>query len=228
MSLSQSFTEHYMTLEPDTHVEPPIPAPRPEQHFEDAGLIRQGESFELDIDASTAKKVATEIKQLEGAGYQFEGAEASVAVLMRRASPNYKPAFHLENLRVVVDSQGAPHEAAEATVEIRVQDNLVTSKANGTGPVAALDNAMREALRPYFPQLERSRLADYRVRTLDTDSGTSAIGRVMIDFKDGTKRWTTVGASPNIIEASCKALKDAFEYAILENSRARRILSAAG
>jgi 2-isopropylmalate synthase len=228
MSLSQSFTEHYMAMEPDTHDAVASSTSQPDSPNENSTLIKQGEAFELDIDANTAKKVATEIKQLEGAGYQFDGAEASVAVLMRRASPNYKPAFHLENLRVVVDSQGAPHEAAEATVEIRVQDHLVTSKAYGNGPVAALDNAMREALRPYFPQLERSKMADYRVRTLDADSGTSAIGRVMIDFIDGTKRWTTVGASPNIIEASCKALKDAFEYAILENSRARRILSAAG
>jgi 2-isopropylmalate synthase len=228
MSLSQSFTEHYLDLEPEPHIETATPVRQPQPSADDSTLMKQGEEFEVDIDANTAKKVATEIKQLEGAGYQFDGAEASVAVLMRRASPNYRPAFHLENLRVVVDSQGAPHEAAEATVEIRVQDNVVTSKAYGNGPVAALDNAMREALRPYFPQLERSRMADYRVRTLDAEHGTSAIGRVMIDFKDGTKRWTTVGASPNIIEASCKALKDAFEYAILESSRARHVLSAAG
>ena len=216
MNLSQAFTEHYMSLEPEPHAstnEPPV---------------NQGEEFEVEIDARTAKKVASEIEQLEGCGYQFEGAEASVAVLMRRASPNYRPSFHLENLRVVTDSQGAPHEAAKATVTIRVENTVVETVGYGNGPIAAMDSAMREALRPHFPELKSSRLADYRVRTLDADSGTSAIARVMIDFKNGNKRWTTVGASPNIIEASCNALKDAFEYAILEKARASRILFAAG
>lgn len=216
MNLSQAFTEHYMSLEPEPHA-----------RSNDAP-INQSEEFEVEIDARTAKKVASEIEQLEGCGYQFEGAEASVAVLMRRASPNYRPSFHLENLRVVVDSQGAPHEAAKATVTIRVENTVVETVGYGNGPVAAMDAAMRDALRPHFPELKSSRLADYRVRTLDADSGTSAIARVMIDFKNGSKRWTTVGASPNIIEASCNALKDAFEYAILEKARASRILFAAG
>ena len=216
MNLSQAFTEHYMSLEPESHA-PANDSP-----------INQSEEFEVEIDARTAKKVASEIEQLEGCGYQFEGAEASVAVLMRRASPNYRPSFHLENLRVVVDSQGAPHEAAKATVTIRVENTVVETVGYGNGPVAAMDAAMRDALRPHFPELKSSRLADYRVRTLDADSGTSAIARVMIDFKNGSKRWTTVGASPNIIEASCNALKDAFEYAILEKARASRILFAAG
>ena len=216
MNLSQAFTKHYMSLEPEPHA-----------RSNDAP-INQSEEFEVEIDARTAKKVASEIEQLEGCGYQFEGAEASVAVLMRRASPNYRPSFHLENLRVVVDSQGAPHEAAKATVTIRVENTVVETVGYGNGPVAAMDAAMRDALRPHFPELKSSRLADYRVRTLDADSGTSAIARVMIDFKNGSKRWTTVGASPNIIEASCNALKDAFEYAILEKARASRILFAAG
>ena len=216
MNLSQAFTEHYMSLEPEPHT-----------RSNDAP-VNQSEEFEVEIDARTAKKVASEIEQLEGCGYQFEGAEASVAVLMRRASPNYRPSFHLENLRVVVDSQGAPHEAAKATVTIRVENTVVETVGYGNGPVAAMDAAMRDALRPHFPELKSSRLADYRVRTLDADSGTSAIARVMIDFKNGSKRWTTVGASPNIIEASCNALKDAFEYAILEKARASRILFAAG
>ena len=111
---------------------------------------------------------------------------------------------------------------------IRVENTVVETVGYGNGPVAAMDAAMRDALRPHFPELKSSRLADYRVRTLDADSGTSAIARVMIDFKNGSKRWTTVGASPNIIEASCNALKDAFEYAILEKARASRILFAAG
>ena len=216
MNLSQAFTEHYMNIDPEPH------APT------SSSTLNQGEEFEVGIDARTAKKVASEIEQLEGCGYQFEGAEASVAVLMRRASPHYRPSFHLENLRVVVDSQGAPHEAAKATVTVRVKNTTVETVGYGNGPVAAMDAAMRDALRPHFPELKTSRLADYRVRTLDADSGTSAIARVMIDFKDGSKRWTTVGASPNIIEASCNALKDAFEYAILENARASRILFAAG
>ena len=216
MNLSQAFTEHYMSLEPEPHT-----------RSNDAP-VNQSEEFEVEIDARTAKKVASEIEQLEGCGYQFEGAEASVAVLMRRASPNYRPSFHLENLRVVVDSQGAPHEATKATATIRVENTVVETVGYGNGPVAAMDAAMRDALRPHFPELKSSRLADYRVRTLDADSGTSAIARVMIDFKNGSKRWTTVGASPNIIEASCNALKDAFEYAILEKARASRILFAAG
>ena len=155
-----------------------------------------------------------EIKNLEARGFSFEAAEASVAMMMRRQQPGYAPPFELIDLTVTVEHRKGRGIFAEATVKISVRGEILHTVAEGIGPVNALDSALRKALTPVYPALEGFQLADYKVRILDSDNGTAAITRVLIDTQNGTHRWSTVGASPNIIEASWQALADSMEYGL--------------
>lgn len=191
-------------------------------------VLSKAEEFALEVDAEVASLVAAEIKDLENTGYCFEGAEASIAMLLRRRQPEYEAPFELLNLRAVVDDRQGDDFGSEASVKVRVQGKVMHTVAEGNGPVDALDKALRKALVPVFPDLKNFRLSDYKVRILDGNKGPAATTRVLVDFVHGSKIWTTVGASPNIIEASCRALTDAFEYALQEVAHARQVLSAAG
>jgi len=135
---------------------------------------------------------------------------------MKRQEMNYKAPFEMIDFTVMVEHRRGRGIFAEATVKVCVpgSDEILHTVAEGNGPVNALDKAMRKALSPHYPVLEKFQLADYKVRILDSDNGTSAITRVLIDTQNGTKRWTTVGASANIIEASWRALADAIEYGL--------------
>jgi len=171
--------------------------------------------LELERDDKVAE-VLNEIKALEAQGFAFEAAEASVAMMMKRQDANYKAPFELIDFTVNVDHRQGRGIFAEATVKVRVpgSDHVLHTAAEGNGPVNALDNALRKALLPHYPVLSEFQLADYKVRILDGADGTSAVTRVLIDTHNGTKRWTTVGASVNIIEASWRALADALEYGL--------------
>jgi 2-isopropylmalate synthase len=142
--------------------------------------------------------------------------EASVAMMMKRQAPGYRPPFELIDFTVNVEHRLGRGIFAEATVKVRVpgRDEVFHTAAEGNGPVNALDTALRKALVPHYPMLSGFQLADYKVRILDGTDGTSAITRVLIDTHNGARRWTTVGASPNIIEASWRALADAIEYGL--------------
>ncbi|MFQ5804793.1 MAG: alpha-isopropylmalate synthase regulatory domain-containing protein, partial [Candidatus Methylomirabilales bacterium] len=155
------------------------------------------------------------IKQLENEGFTFESAEASVDMMLRRTQPDYKPPFELVDFMVVVEHREGRGLLAEATVKVRVDDEVVHTAAEGNGPVNALDAALRKALLPFYPQLETFHLSDYKVRILDSEAGTAAKTRVLIDTSDGHNHWSTVGASTNIIEASWRALVDSVEYGLL-------------
>jgi 2-isopropylmalate synthase len=157
-------------------------------------MLSKAEEFGLDVTREEAIKVLEEIKVLEAEGYVFEGAEASVAVRLHRAKPDYQPIFKL--------------------IEIDVDGEVVHTAAEGNGPVNALDRALRKALVPRYPQLADFQLADYKVRILDGGNGTGAITRVMIDTQNSGKRWSTVGACTNIIRASWLALMDSVEYGL--------------
>ena len=172
---------------------------------------RQG----LDTDRERAGEVLKKVKELEHQGYSFEGAEASVELLLRRSQTGYKPPFELVDFMVVVEYREGRGPVCEATVKVRVDDDLFHTVAEGNGPVNALNLALRKALATTFPELESIHLLDYKVRILDT-GGTAATTRVHIDFEHGRSRWTTIGASTNIIEASWTALADGVEYAIVE------------
>jgi 2-isopropylmalate synthase len=170
------------------------------------------------VDGESARQVLGQIKQLESQGFTFEGAEASVSVLLRRIQPGYRPPFQLIDFTVVVEHRQGRGILAEATVKVRIGDQVIHTAAEGNGPVSALDAALRKALLDAFPQLAAIRLDDYKVRILDSENGTSAGVRVLIDTKNGVRRWSTVGASTNIIEASWRAMADSLEYALSDEA----------
>jgi 2-isopropylmalate synthase len=177
-------------------------------------MLSKAEEFGLDVTREEAVKVLDEIKALEAEGYVFEGAEASVAVRLHRAKPDYQPIFKLIDFTVIVEDRRGRGTIAEAMVKLDVDGDVVHTAAEGNGPVNALDQALRKALVPRYPQLAEFQLADYKVRILDGNNGTSAITRVMIDTQNSGKRWSTVGACTNIIRASWLALVDSVEYGL--------------
>jgi len=160
------------------------------------------------------------VKDREAAGYTFEVADASLELLIRRGDGWRQPFFEVESFRVSVEKREPEAPLAEATVKVRAHAERLISTAEGHGPVGALDNALRAALSPIYPDLEDIVLTDYRVRVLDQKEGTAAVVRVLIDTSDGEKEWTTVGVSDNVIEASWEALTDSLLYGLL-HARAR-------
>jgi 2-isopropylmalate synthase len=158
--------------------------------------------------------VLQRIKTLEHKGFTFEGADASVEMMLYRSREDYTPPFHMIDFMVVVEHREGRGLFAEATMKLRVGDQIFHTAAEGNGPVNALDAALRKALVPVYPRLAEFDLADYKVHILDGEAGTAATTRVLIDVQNGTRRWSTVGASANIIEASWFALADAVEYGI--------------
>ncbi|GIW19471.1 MAG: citramalate synthase [Tepidiforma sp.] len=165
------------------------------------------------------KRLLELVKEREAQGYQYEGAEASFEMLVRRSLPGYRPPFELEDFviverRRVRKGDGGNEMLAEAMVKLTINGETIHTAHEGNGPVNALDGAVRKALNPLFPQLEQVKLVDYKVRILDSQSATGARVRVLIESTDGTRHWTTVGSSTDIIEASWLALADALEYAL--------------
>ena len=161
-------------------------------------------------------EVLNELKLLESQGFSFEAAEASVAMMLRRRQKEYVPPFQLIDLTVTVEHRDGRGIFAEATVKVRVNGEIIHTAAEGTGPVNALDTAIRKALTPVYPRLGAFHLADYKVRILNGERGTAATTRVLVETRNGTHRWSTVGASANIIEASWQALADSIEYGLSE------------
>ncbi|MBS1957070.1 MAG: citramalate synthase [Cyanobacteria bacterium SZAS-4] len=159
--------------------------------------------------------VLEQVKDMEGKGYQFEDAEGTVELMMRRCAPGYKAPFEKIDMMVVVSDRVHTGMTAEAVVKLRMNGEVVHTAAEGGGPVHALDQALRKALLPSYPQLKEVRLADYKVRILDPDQATDATTRVVIEAACGEERWSTVGCSQNIIEASCQALMDTLELFLL-------------
>ncbi|MGB9673835.1 MAG: citramalate synthase, partial [Anaerolineales bacterium] len=178
-------------------------------------LIEKSQELGVPLNSEQARHLLNEIKQLEAKGFTFEGAEASVNVMFKRAQPDYQPPFELIDFTVVVENRQGRGMLAEATVKVRVGDRIIHTAAEGNGPVNALDAALRKALEDVFPAIREVRLDDYKVRIVDSENGTASAVRVLIDTKNGTRRWSTVGASTNIIEASWRAIADSFEYALV-------------
>ena len=178
-------------------------------------LLSKAEEYGLGDEAATGvADVLNEIKTLESQGFSFEAAEASVALMLRRQRPGYQEPFELIDFAVNVEHRQGRGIFAEATVKVRVNGEVQHTVAEGNGPVNALDAALRKALLPHYPAVGHFQLADYKVRILDGANGTAATTRVLIDTQNGTRRWSTVGASANIIEASWRALADAVEYGL--------------
>ncbi|HIE09241.1 MAG TPA: citramalate synthase, partial [Armatimonadetes bacterium] len=171
--------------------------------------------LELDKASPVVREVLREVKELESQGYQFEGAEGSFELLLRRRAGQYRKLFDILHMRVIVEKRGE-EVVAEATLKLKVGEKVEHTVAEGDGPVHALDNALRKALERHFPELSDIRLTDFKVRVVDSPSGTAAKVRVLLESrdKDGTA-WTTIGVSTNIIEASWQALCEGIEYGLL-------------
>jgi 2-isopropylmalate synthase len=179
-------------------------------------VLSKAEEFGLHLDGGPGvAEVLNEIKALEAKGFSFEAAEASVALMLKRQQPGYACPFELIDFAVNVEHRMGRGLFAEASVKVRVKNEVIHTVAEGNGPVNALDAAIRKALSPVYPSINKFHLADYKVRILDGEHGTAAVTRVLIDTQNGTYRWSTVGASQNIIEASWHALADSVEYGLL-------------
>jgi len=166
----------------------------------------------LSKDSPETKLIIDRLKQLEHEGYQFEGAESSFELVIRKILGKYKPSFELKEFKVIVNEPSIDGVNSSAMIKIKVDSQEEITAAEGDGPVNALDNAVRKALERFYPQVKEIKLTDYKVRVLDSSSATAAKVRVLIESGDGKDVWTTIGVSTDIIEASWVALVDSIEY----------------
>lgn len=179
-------------------------------------LLSKAEEYDLPYNGNLdLSEVLNEVKALEAKGFSFETAEGSVLLMLKRQEEAYQPPFELIDFTVVVEHRRGRGIFAEATVKVKVEDEIMHTAAEGNGPVNALDSALRKALIGHYPEVSLFNLVDYKVRILDGNNGTGATTRVLIDSKNGTHAWSTVGASTNIIEASWRALSDSVEYGLM-------------
>lgn len=168
--------------------------------------------------SSLVSDLLNALKEKEGQGYQYEGAEASFEILVQKTLGRHRSAFELIAYRVIVEEKNAAQRLAEATVKLRVMGQEEYTVAEGDGPVNALDAALRKALTKFYPSLRDVHLTDFKVRVLDAKQGTAAKVRVLIESRDSERSWSTLGVSENIIEASWEALVDSIEYKLMKNA----------
>lgn len=183
----------------------------------ESSILYKAKEFNIDVDKDSrvVKEVVKRIKDLEMHGYQFEAAEGSLELLIKKKLGIHKVYFELVGFRIIVEKKERSQPVTEATILVKVGDRMEHTAALGKGPVNALDNALRKALYKFYPVLEKMDLVDYKVRVLSTKDGTGAATRVLIQSSDGKHTWGTVGVSENIIEASWRALVDSIDYKLL-------------
>jgi len=184
-----------------------------------ANILRKAEECGITLtnESTQLQDIITQLKELEGQGFQFEGAEASFELLMKKALGLHKRFFDLIGFRVIIEKRKEGDEPlSEATIMVRVSGHIEHTAATGNGPVNALDNALRKALEKFYPALRHVKLLDYKVRVLTAGKGTTARVRVLVESGDKENRWGTVGVSENIIEASYQAIVDSVEYKLLK------------
>ncbi len=194
-----------------------------------SGMSLKAKELGVDLDDRAAAVLTDELKDLEAKGFVFEAADASLELLMRRAAGWRQPFFRIEGWRVttyhrlpgdVAGADGPDTDASvdtEATIKVWVGDERLIAVGEGNGPVNALDTALRRAILPSYPALQHLLLIDFKVRVLDSSSGTGAVTRVLIDSTDGERTWSTIGVSENVIEASWQALSDAVVWLLLHS-----------
>jgi 2-isopropylmalate synthase len=177
-------------------------------------MVERASEAGLEIDDATAARSLERIKQLEHGGYQFEAADASLELLLRKESGDYEPLFRLESWRVIVEKRADGKVETEATIKIWLDGERYVRTAEGNGPVNALDRALRDAIGEIHPHLKDIDLVNFKVRIIDEAKGTGAVTRVLIDASDGHDVWGSIGVSENLIAASWEALVDSLEYAM--------------
>lgn len=180
-----------------------------------SNILAKAEEFNINLDSKdpVTQEILEEIKDMENRGFQFEGAEASFELMMKKALGTHRNYFQVMGFRVLDEKRTDEQKpTAEATVKIKVGGKVEHTAAEGHGPVNALDNALRKALEKFYPKLKEVKLHDYKVRVLPAGQGTASSIRVLIESGDKSSRWGTVGVSDNIIDASYQALIDAIDY----------------
>jgi 2-isopropylmalate synthase len=192
-----------------------------------SNVLAKARSFGIELDKNnpTTGQILQHLKDLEHEGYQFEAAEASFELLMREALGKRQNFFEIKGFQVHCDLvQGEKITSALATVKVAVNGKDILEAAEGNGPVAALDAALRKALTNFYPHIAEFELTDYKVRILNGHTGTAAKTRVLVESGNGHQRWTTVGVSTNILEASYQAVVEGLEYGLLLHSQAEAAL----
>lgn len=185
------------------------------------GILLRAKDLNYDLSKGDpqTKKILELVQSLEHKGFQFEAAEASFQVLMQRALKKFKNFFELEGFRVVVEKIQDKKITSEAIIKLKVNGVKEHTAAEGDGPINALDNALRKALKDFYPALAKMHLSDFKVRVLDEKAGTAARVRVLIQSQDKDDVWSTIGVHENIIEASWQALVDSIEYKLLKDKQ---------
>lgn len=180
-----------------------------------SNILAKAEEFKINLDSKdpVTQEILESIKDMENRGFQFEGAEASFELLMKKALGTHRNHFQVMGFRVIDEKRTDDQSpTAEATVKVKVGGKIEHTAAEGHGPVNALDNALRKALEKFYPKLKEVKLHDYKVRVLPAGQGTASSIRVLIESGDKQVRWGTVGVSDNIIDASYQALIDSIDY----------------
>jgi 2-isopropylmalate synthase len=176
---------------------------------------------ELGKNGFDSSRIASEIKQMEQEGYQFDTADGTFKILLEKFTDQFKPHFALESFRVTIEKDKDQPCSAHATIKISVDGKKEITAGEGYGPVSALDNALRKALDKFYPDLDTMRLVDFKVRVIDGTRGTAAKVRVLIESRDQNEIWSTMGVSEDIIEASWQALADSFQFKLANEERIR-------
>ncbi|MBI3293009.1 MAG: citramalate synthase [Elusimicrobia bacterium] len=188
-----------------------------------SSVLMKAKELHLDFakDTQATQRIIQLVKRKEHEGYQYEGAEASFALLVQKALGRHRPFFELEGFRVAVQTdKRSGVMVSEASVKVSVDGRVEHTVAEGDGPVNALDNALRKALEKFYPVLSEVSLSDFKVRVINAAEGTAAKVRVLIESRDAKDEWSTLGVSTNVIEASWQALVDAIEYKLLKQTDA--------
>ena len=171
----------------------------------------------LNKDSPETNEIIGKLKELEHEGYQFEGAESSFRLIIRKHLGKYKPFFQLIHFKIIGEQPCNGGNSSTAVIKLSVDGKEEITAADGEGPVHALDKALRKALEVFYPQLKQVHLTDFKVRVLETTAATASKVRVLIESSDGVDSWTTVGVSTDIIEASWIAIVDSIEHKLLKD-----------
>jgi 2-isopropylmalate synthase len=180
-------------------------------------ILTKTAKYRIAQDRAMMQRILTQVQDLENEGYEFEAAEASFDLLVRKAAGLYVPRFQRLSYRVNIEAGPEGSPVTEATVKVRVGDEVMHTASEGDGPVNALDGALRKALLARYPRVAELHLEDYKVRVVNARAETAARVRVVIEWRDGEGVWGTVGVSENVIEASWLALADAIEYKLFKD-----------
>jgi 2-isopropylmalate synthase len=183
-----------------------------------SNIVFKARELNIDLDQHGDKipEIVTQLKELEHLGYQYEAAEASLELLIRKIKAEYHSFFNLKGFRILIEKDESGAVRSEASIRVGVGDDVEHTAAEGNGPVNALDNALRKALTKFYPEINSMKLADYKVRVLNATAATAAKVRVLIDSTSNGDSWGTVGVSENIIEASWQALIDSIYYFLMK------------